>query len=292
MKRKHYTTQGVPGDHSAKPSITPRARYICGHVSCIGVRREIKKKKVNPMLAAFIESRQVLMHLHRPHTAAWTAVGASRLAKKHHHDPRALALIGAEEKTQPLLLLLLPLWQPQQTTPRSMAEPMLRCRAVNLCLTSDRCATAVHHCANPQRAAPGLVCSQTPRKANRRPCGGSISQSVYLALGVRSRRLGRSDRRLFGAWHHNIFTADFCLSGHSTKCASCSTPLRRASIGNGRRGESRSDALSLDHRLVNQDRRLRDPPGAFDEWADLFSQLDSSRTPSHTHTHTPTRVRG
>lgn len=75
------------------------------------------------MLAAFIESRQVLMHLHRPHTAARTAVGASRLAKKHHHDPRALALIGAEEKTQPLLLLLLlPPWQPQQTTPRSMAR--------------------------------------------------------------------------------------------------------------------------------------------------------------------------
>lgn len=127
------------------------------------------------MLAAFIESRQVLMHLHRPHVTAWTAVGASRLAKKHHHDPRTLALIGAEEKTQPLLLLLLLPWQPQQTTPRSMVEPSLRYRTVNLCLTSDRCATAVHHCANPQRATPGLICSRTPRKANPRPCSGSIS---------------------------------------------------------------------------------------------------------------------
>lgn len=50
------------------------------------------------MFAVLIWRRQVLMHLYSPSFASWKVVGASRLANKHHHDARTLALIGAEEK--------------------------------------------------------------------------------------------------------------------------------------------------------------------------------------------------
>lgn len=73
------------------------------------------------MISAPSQSRQVLLHLCRPHIAACTAVGVSRLSKKERHGPHTLALMGAEAKTQPLFLLLL--WQPHQTTPWSMVKP-------------------------------------------------------------------------------------------------------------------------------------------------------------------------
>lgn len=50
-------------------------------------------------------------------------------------------------------------------------------------------------------------------------------------------------------------------------------------------GESRSDALSLDDRPVRLKAEAARPPGAFDEWADLFSQLDGPHEHTHPHTH-------
>lgn len=41
--------------------------------------------------------------------------------------------------------------------------------------TPNQCPTAVHHCSNPWRATPDLICSKTLRTANPRPCSGSIS---------------------------------------------------------------------------------------------------------------------
>ncbi len=128
-----------------------------------------------------------------------------------------------------------------------------------------------------------------PNSAHCESATGQRQHSVKYLLGakVRSRSLGQSARCLFGAWHHNIFTADCCFSGHSTKCASCGPPLRRASIGNGWGGESRSDALSLDDGLVNQ--RLCDPrPLSMNGRICSHSWTSLRHAHPPTHTHTPT----
>lgn len=112
----------------------------------------------------------------------------------------------------------------------------LRYRTVNLSSTSapNQCPTAVHHCSNPQRATPDLICK--PDSAHSESAAVPRQHPIKCLPGakVRSRSLGQSARCLFGAWHHNIFTADCCFNGHSTKFASCGPPLRRASIGKGR----------------------------------------------------------
>lgn len=125
-----------------------RTRFL---FSCGQKRRKWTEiKKVNPMLAALARCPQESIHLRRANISARTAVGASRLAKKHHHDPLPLALIGAERRTQPLLLLLLRLlsWQPQKTASCSMVAGGF-CRTVNSSSTPNQCPTAVHHCSNP-----------------------------------------------------------------------------------------------------------------------------------------------
>lgn len=87
-------------------------------------------------------------------------------------------------------------------------------------------------------SCPSLL-KPSKRDSCSRNSGRSESTVRYSAkclpgTDVRSDSLGQSVRPLCGAWYHNVFTAD-CRSGcHSTKCASCSPPLRRASIGNGR----------------------------------------------------------
>lgn len=122
---------------------------------------------------------------------------------------------------------------------------------------------------------PDLVCSDTP------PAHGHFAKWLTGAK-VRSRHLGQYARCAFGAWHHNIFTADCCFNGHSTKFASFDPPLRPASIGKEKGwvtlwrafigwqlGQSKSDSAR--------------PPGAFDEWAGLRSQLDSPHGTPHTY---------
>lgn len=108
----------------------------------------------------------------------------------------------------------------------------------------------------------------------------------YLPGGkVRPRSLGQSDRRLFGAWHHNIFTADFCFSGHSTKCASCSPPLRQPLPLETEEGESCSDALPLARSQVNLHQRLKDPR---EFWMNgrIWSHSWIAPAPPRTHTYT------
>ncbi|CAB1437214.1 unnamed protein product [Pleuronectes platessa] len=78
--------QIVPGDQSASPSITPWIRYICAHVSwalvsglCVGETLEEDSKGESHVGGSSETHRNI---------SACTAVGASRLAAEHHHDPQ------------------------------------------------------------------------------------------------------------------------------------------------------------------------------------------------------------
>lgn len=97
--------------------------------------------------------------------------------KASSRSTRARAEPQRWRKTQPLLLLLLRLWQPQPTAPRSIFEPS-RCPPARpaLCLTRDRCATAAHHGSNPRRATPGATGSQSPRQHLTRCPAGARSE--------------------------------------------------------------------------------------------------------------------
>lgn len=93
----------------------------------------------------------------------------------------------------------------------------------------------------------------------QRICAGvGYSAKCLPGIDVCSDSLGQSVRPLCGAWYHNVFTADCRSSCHSTKCASCSPPLRRASIGNGR---TASHALTRFHWTTDRSIciRLREP---------------------------------
>lgn len=263
---------------------------MCRHVSCIlvsGLQAEKTEvgchMKVNAMVTALITSTQILMHLY------WANIEAcSAAAGEPHVWPKISITIlshlhWAERRSQPLLLLLL-IWQPQKTASPSMVKknPKTNPRYRTVQFTVSRCAKSMSNsCPSLFKSlksdppTPDLVCSDTP------PAHGHFAKWLTGAK-VRSRRLGQYARCAFGAWHHNIFTADCCFNGHSTKFASFDPPLRPVSIGKEKGwvtlwrafigwqlGQSKSDSAR--------------PPGAFDEWAGLRSQLDSPHGTPHTY---------
>lgn len=263
---------------------------MCRYVSCIlvsGLQAEKTEvgchMKVNAMVTALITSTQILMHLY------WANIEAcSAAAGEPHVWPKISITIlshlhWAERRSQPLLLLLL-IWQPQKTASPSMVKkPQKQTRVTALfnspsAAAPNQCPTAAHHCSNPWRATPP---PPTWFAATLLLCLRHFAKWLTGAK-VRSRHLGQYARCAFGAWHHNIFTADCCFNGHSTKFASFDPPLRPASIGKEKGwvtlwrafigwqlGQSKSDSAR--------------PPGAFDEWAGLRSQLDSPHGTPHTY---------
>lgn len=78
-------------------------------------------------------------------------------------------------------------------------------------------------CAQPSR---GSDAARQPRWRRTSASRGAPEASGRCAFSARRHQHHHHH-------HHNIFTADFCLGAHSTKCASCGPPLPRASIGNG-----------------------------------------------------------
>lgn len=277
-KPLHNSDKTVPTDLSAAPLVTMWIRYICGHVSCVlpkglwteKTERVEGNKNINPILAS--------LHLNSYYTASCSVVGASRLTKKHHHDPRTLALIWAEEKTQLLHLLLL-LWLPPKAASRSMVQPALpRGQFIaNLCTESISCSCT-------SLPKPPQIDSRfhlEPRSAHSDSAAAPPQHFTARLAGAKAcpRSLGQSARCLFGAWHHNIFTADCCSNGHSTKGASCTPPPCRASIGKKQRV---SHATTRFHWTAGRSIRGKGcaTPGAFDEWAGLCAQLGSP----HAHT--------
>lgn len=133
----------------------------------------------------------------------------------------------------------------------------------------------------PNKPTPGLTRGRAVRAAIPRP---GAEQRRSHAAEVSPRSLGRSVRHRFGARHHGICTANCCFSCHSTKGASWSPPRPRASIGSRGGAESRTDALLLDRRPVNQLKGCATP-------ASLGGPVRTAGPPSYTHPYTQTHTR-
>ena len=130
---------------------------------------------------------------------------------------------------------------------------------------------------HPQQGQPNVQPQITAQLPGQRRTTSPGARPVPEA---RPRGLPRSGQRLFGAEHHNRFTAVCCLDDHSTKCASCGPPSARSHWSRAE-AESHSGALPLDGGTISLSQGCATPASLGPMGGSVLTAGESELTDAH-----------